>query len=112
MSSFSKTILVFAAAAPLIATLSTVADASPFQVIKKAPDLNEYCQRYYGIDARLVEFSALGWQCYKNASKTWGISVKKACKTNMDCPEPSTRTKLILIPSTAPSQNQSWAVLI
>lgn len=86
MSSFRKTISVIASAATLIATLSTVADASPLQVIKKAPDLNEYCQGYYGVDARIVEFSALGWQCYKNASKTWGISVKQACKNQYGLP--------------------------
>lgn len=87
MSSFSKTISAIAATATLIATLSTTADASPLQVIKKAPDLNEYCQRYYGVDARMVKFSALGWQCYKNASKSWGISVKQACKDQHGLPK-------------------------
>lgn len=86
MSSFSKTISVIAATATLIATLSTTADATPFQVIKDVPDLNKYCQRYHGVDARLVKFSALGWQCYKNASKFWGISVKQACKDQFGLP--------------------------
>lgn len=86
MSSFSKSISIIAAAATIIATLSTVVEASPVQVIKQAPDLNEYCQRYYGVDARLVEFSALGWQCYKNAAKSWGISVNQACKNQYGLP--------------------------
>ena len=87
MSSFRKTVSQIAATAAIIATLSNVANASPLQVIQKAPDLNDYCQRYYGVDARLIKFSALGWQCYKNASKSWGISVKQACKNQFGLPK-------------------------
>lgn len=89
MSSFSKTISVIATTATLIATLSSTANATPVQVINQTPDLNEYCQQYYGVDARLVEYSALGWQCYKNASETWGISVSRACSDQHGLPKAS-----------------------
>lgn len=86
MSSFGKKVSVIAATATLIATLSTGANASPLQIIRQAPDLNEYCQTYHGVDARLVTFSALGWQCYQDASTSWGISVERACQDQHGLP--------------------------
>ena len=56
-------------------------------IIDQTPDLNEYCQRYYGAEARLVEYSATGWQCYKSPSQSWGISVKTACKNQYGLPK-------------------------
>lgn len=80
-------ISILASAASFAAVISTPVLATPMQVVKPTPDLDKYCQRHYGVNARLMEFSATGWQCYKNSSQKWGISVSRACKEQFGYPK-------------------------
>lgn len=87
MNSIRNTISILATAASMAFTVPTAANATPMQVIKKRPDLNQYCQRYYGAEARLTAYSALKWQCKKGPYQTWGISVSRACKDQYGLPK-------------------------
>ena len=56
-----------------VQTTATAAEASS----RPRVDLNAYCQKHYGADARLREYKATAWHCYK-PGKSWGISVNQA----------------------------------
>ncbi len=86
-------ITAFTSAATLALSLSTSAMASPLPIVQETPDLGKYCQRHYGAEARLTQYSALGWQCYKNAAQTWGILVSQACKDQFGLPKAAYRAK-------------------
>jgi len=93
MKLIRNTISILATAATLAVSLSTAADASGPIAFQPAPDLAEYCQRYYGAELRLTKYSPLGWQCYKSPSQTWGISVGTACKNQYGLPKAAYRNK-------------------
>jgi hypothetical protein len=93
MHSIRTAISILASVATLAVSLPTFVAASPLNVTGQSPDLDRYCQRYYGAEARLTSYSALGWQCHKSVSQTWGISVSRACQDQFGMPKASYRNK-------------------